>query len=130
MIDVNQKALFQPFKACALNAVAFQDDGGFVLPVYPIALNNSVRERQRPIHTWHAVAQHNIRLFAHRVQNLAAGQSRTNRIAIRTRMRRQKKALALLDVFENFSQHTTSNFQLLYLSGTLQQFVNSRPVLL
>src|SRR5207253_1466927 len=82
----------------ALNAVAFQDDGGFVLPVYSIALNNSVRERQRPINTWHAVAQHNIRLFAHRAQNLAASQRRANRIAIWTRMRRQKKALALLDV--------------------------------
>src|SRR5438105_14662044 len=107
MIDVNQKALFQAFEPSALNAVAFQDDGGFVLPVYSIALNNSVRERQWPIHTWHAVAQHNIRLFAHRVQNLAASQRRANRIAIWTRMRRQKKAVALLQLFEQLPRDTT-----------------------
>ena len=29
MIDADEKAIFEAFEAGALNAVAFQDDGGF-----------------------------------------------------------------------------------------------------
>ena len=114
VLPIRRMLFRQSLKPRALNAVAFQDNSGFVFPVYSIALDNSVRERQRPIHSRHTIAQHNFRFFAHRAENLAAGQRRTDRIAIRPRMRRQQETVAPLDMFENFSQHTTSNFQPLF----------------
>src|SRR5437762_9297311 len=48
----------------------------------------------------------------------------------KTIMRRHITPPSLLNVFQTFSQHTTSNFPLLYLSVTLQNFANSRHALL
>ncbi len=73
VIDADEEAVFQAFQASALNTLALQNDGGFVLSVYPLRLDHSVGEGQPLIDTWNALAQDDIGFLAHVAQNLATG---------------------------------------------------------
>ena len=55
--------------------------------------------------TGHAVAQDDVRLFSHAAQNLAAGQRRSDGIAVRAGMRGENECLPSTDLIQNFVQH-------------------------
>lgn len=48
-------------------------------------------------------------MLAHQAQDLGAGQGRTHRIAIGTGVRGQQETAALIDMFEDLSQHIRAN---------------------
>ncbi len=107
VIDVDQELVFQSVQAGALDAVTLQDDGSLVVAVDAFRLNNFAGVGQRLINAGHTVAQNDVGLLAHCEQYLAAGQRRTDGIAIRPRMRCQHEPVALLDVLENLFHHKT-----------------------
>ena len=60
-----RKLILQSLQARALNAVALQDDGGFVVAVDAVGLDNFVSKRQRLVNTRHAIVQNDLGLLAH-----------------------------------------------------------------
>jgi chromosome condensin MukBEF ATPase and DNA-binding subunit MukB len=54
--------------------------------------------------------QHDVRLLSHGPQNLAAGQRRSDRVAVRPRVRREHEPFTLLDLMENVPQHHCAFF--------------------
>src|SRR5579864_8465339 len=105
MVNIDQEILFQTLQARALHVIAFEQNGGVVTAVHTLGLNHSLSERQLLIYARNAVAKDNLREFAHATQNFAARERGSNRVTIRTRVRREYKPLALLNLLENFVDH-------------------------
>ena len=102
VIDVDQELVLQSLQAGALDAVTLQNDGSLVVAVDGLRLDNFAGVGQRLVNAGHAIAQNDVGFFAHRPQDLAAGQRRTDGVAIRPCVRGQHEPIALLDVLENF----------------------------
>jgi len=98
VIDADQKLIFQSLKPGAMDAVTFQYDGGFIPAGHTVCLHNLIGKRQGAINAGDSVVQNDIRLLAHFAQNLAAGERRSDGIAIGTRVRREHESFALSDL--------------------------------
>ena len=125
VIDVDEVVLLQAGQAGALHAIAFQDDDRLGLRSVLGGLQHRIAERQRAVDARHAIAEDDVRLFAHAAQNLAAGQRRANRIAIRPGVRGENELLPSADLIQNFVQHPSgpdSNLTLPFLNSMQQLF--------
>src|SRR4029077_1330707 len=60
---------------------------------------------QRTINSRHAIVEHHVGLLAHRTQDLAARQRRSDGVAIGPSVRSKHEAVALFDLLENILQH-------------------------
>src|SRR6267154_3961445 len=105
MIDADQKAVFQTFKPGAVNAAAFKNDGRVIVAKNPIGLQHLIGKGQGAIDARHAIVQYHIGLLPHGAQDLAAGQRRTDGVAIRPCVRGKHETITLLDLLENILQH-------------------------
>jgi hypothetical protein len=105
VIDADEEAILQTFETRAMNAVAFQNDGGLVSTSDPVGLDNFVGEGKRTINARNAVVQNDIGLLAHGPQDLAAGKGGANGVTIGTRVRSEHEALALFDLPEYVLKH-------------------------
>ncbi len=101
MVDADQEPIFQPLEPGAVNAVTLQNDRRLVVAQHAAGLHNLIGERKRTVDARDAIVQHNIGMLAHRAQNLAAGQRRSDRIAVGTGVRGQHESLVLSDLPEN-----------------------------
>src|ERR1700722_2571247 len=97
--------ILQSLEPRPVNAVALQNDGCFVAPHHATRLHHLVGKRKRAVNSWDAVVENDIRLLTHGAKNLAAGQRRTNGIAVRASMRRQHESLVLSDLPEYVFEH-------------------------
>ena len=70
-----RKLILQAGQAGTLDAVTFENDGGFVVAIDAVGADDSVGEGQRLIDARNAVVQDNLGVLAHQAQNLGAGQS-------------------------------------------------------
>ena len=109
MINVDEEVAFQAVQARALNGIAFQDDGGFVLAVHARRLQHAVGKGQRAVDDGHAVVQHGLGSFAHLAQDSAKGEHGTHRVAIGARVRGQQELAAPLDLAQDLGQHLNSS---------------------
>jgi len=91
--------MVQPSQTRPLDAVAFKNDRGLIIAVHAVSLHYRVSKWQRAVYAGHTVMKHNIRLFAHSAQNLAAGERGTNGVPIRARVRGKQELIPLADVF-------------------------------
>ena len=98
MIDADQEFPLQSIQPGTLNAVAFQDDGRFVVAINTIGLDDFFGKRKQLVNARHGIAQHDLGLFAQATQNLPAGERRADCVTVWTRVRSQHKAPALLDI--------------------------------
>src|SRR4051794_9770720 len=108
MIDVDQKLIFQAPQPGALDAIALENDGGFVFAIDRLRLDDFSGIRQRLVNSRHPIAQNNISILAHGTQNLTKGQSRADSIAVWPRMRGQDKPVVPLDMLKYILQHKDS----------------------
>ncbi len=104
MIDADEKAILETFEARAMDAVALENNRGLVIAVHAIGLQDLIGEGQGAVDSGNAVVQHDVGLLAHGAQDLAAGEGRSDRIAIGTSVRRQHEAIALLDLLKHIPQ--------------------------
>ena len=135
MVDADQETLFQTLEPGALDTVTFQNNGRFIFAIDVVSLNHCFAERKWLINPWHSIAEHDLRLFAHRAQNLGASQHRADRIAVRPGVRGQHEPSPALDVLQYLSDHAYQNSAdlislLVFLFRAIQQFVNPGLVLL
>jgi hypothetical protein len=132
MIDVDQEVVLQTLQARAMNAVTLQNDRRLVVAGHTIGLQHLIGERQRAINAGYAIVQHHVGLLPHGTQNLAAGERRSDGIAVGPGMRRKYEAVALFDLLEHILQHSLClfaarfRFQLHSLFRTRQQFFHAR----
>ena len=105
MIDADQKAIFETVEAGAMDAVALKNDRGLVAASDAAGLHHFIRKWKRPVDAGYAVVQHDVGLLAHRAQNLAAGERRTDSVAIRPGVRCQHESFVLSDLPEYVFEH-------------------------
>ncbi len=86
MVDVDQKMMFQALQPCALHAVTFQNNGGFVFAVDVGSVNDGVRERQRFVDDRDIVTQHDFNALAHFAQDFRERQHGANGVPVRAGM--------------------------------------------
>ena len=65
MIDANEKLILKPLQAGALDTIALQDDGRFVVAIDRVGLQHAIGEGQCLIDAGDGVVQKDRRLFAH-----------------------------------------------------------------
>src|SRR5580700_1861417 len=106
MINIDQETVFQAFQAGALNAVTFENDGGFIIPVHTLRMNDCVGKREWLIDARNSVVQNHVGVLPHGAQDLAAGEGGTDRVPVRTGMGSQQEPVTPLNMIENLFQHT------------------------
>src|SRR5580765_2257205 len=106
VVDADEESIFEAFKSRAMDAVAFENDGGFVVACHSTGLNHLIGKWKGLVDARYAVMQNYISLLPHLAQNLTAGEGRTDRVAVGTSVGRQHETLALSDLPEDVLKHT------------------------
>jgi hypothetical protein len=105
MVNADEETIFEAFQPGAMNAVALEYDGRLITTGYAIRLHHFVGKRQRTVDARNAIVQNDIRLLAHGAKHLAAGQRRSDGVAVGPGMRRQHEALVLSDLPQYVFEH-------------------------
>jgi len=98
VVDTYQKPILEALEPRSMDTVAFENDGRLVAARDSVRLKNLIGEWKGTVNTGYAVMQHNIRMLAHRTQDLAKSERGADRIAIRTGVRSQHESFALSDL--------------------------------
>jgi hypothetical protein len=74
VVNADKEMLFQSCDSGALNAIAFEHNGGFEFAVHSIDLLDGIGERKRTIDGGNTVVEHDFDLLAELTQHFAAGE--------------------------------------------------------
>jgi hypothetical protein len=106
VVDVDKVVPLKPTQPSTGYAVALENNCRLGLRSMSDLMEHGVGIRQWSINAGNAVAENHVRLFAHTAQNLAAGECRSDGIAIGPRVRGKDKLLPSPYLMQDFFQHS------------------------
>ena len=101
VIDIDQEEIFETVQSGALQAIAFQQNHRVVRTFHALRDVNLIDAGQLTVMSRNSVCRHQVGSLAHLLQHHSQRQHRSNRIAVRLRMRAQQELLALAQDVQN-----------------------------
>jgi hypothetical protein len=101
VVDADQEMVFEAREPRTLYAIAFENNGGFVVSVHAVSLTDTIGKRQWLIDSWNPVAKNDFGILAHQPENLGTSEGGANSVAIGTSVRGQQKPAPFLDLLQD-----------------------------